>query len=73
MIFLILYIYKFCTFFLNKVNILNYVDIGHFDNTKIVVKLKNNDVIIKGSDLVISKLMTDEILITGCYTNIEFR
>ena len=57
----------------NKINIVNYNDIGHFDSNKIVVKVKNGELIIKGNDLVVSKLLNDEILITGKFNNIEFR
>jgi sporulation protein YqfC len=57
----------------NKINIVNYIDIGHFDSNKIVVKTNNRDIIIKGNDLVVSKLMSSEILITGEFNIIEFR
>ena len=57
----------------NKINIINYKDIGHFDSNKIIIKVDNGEVIVKGENLVVSKLMSDEILITGKYTNIEFR
>lgn len=57
----------------NKINITNYIDIGHFDSHKIVVKLKDKEIIIKGNDLVVSKLIDSEILIIGQFTNIEFR
>ena len=57
----------------NKVNIVNYRDIGHFDSNKIVVKVNNGEVIVKGNDLVVSKLLNSEILITGNFSNIEFR
>jgi len=57
----------------NKINIVNYKDIGHFDSNKIVVKVENGEVVVKGQNLVVSKLMNDEILITGDYNNIEFR
>lgn len=57
----------------NKLNITNYMDIGHFDSNKIIVKLKNKDIIIKGNDLVVSKLLDSEILITGDFNSIEFR
>ncbi len=61
------------TIFDNKINILNYSDIGHFDANKIVVKTKLKDIIIKGNNLVVSKLLKDEILISGEFNNIEFR
>ena len=56
-----------------KINITNYIDIGHFDSDKIVVKLENKDIYIKGENLVVSKLLDSEILITGFIKNIEFR
>ena len=57
----------------NKLNITNYIDIGHFDSNKIIVKLKEKNIIVKGEDLVVSKLLDNEILITGILKNIEFR
>ena len=57
----------------NKLNITNYIDIGHFDTNKIIVKLKDKNIIVKGNDLVVSKLLDNEILITGVFNNIEFR
>lgn len=57
----------------NKIDIVNYVDIGHFDSNKVIVKSKTKDIIIKGNDLVISRLMNDEILITGDFKGLEFR
>lgn len=57
----------------NKIDILNYKDIGHFDNDKVIVKHSTGNIIVKGKNLVVSKLMSDEILITGDYSTIEFR
>ena len=57
----------------NKINIINYKDIGHFDSNKIIIKLDNGQIVVKGTDLVVSKLMNSEILITGNFSNIEFR
>ena len=57
----------------NKINITNYIDIGHFDSNKIIVKLNNKNIIVRGNDLVVSKLLDSEILITGEFYNIEFR
>ena len=57
----------------NKINIVNYIDIGHFDTNKIIVKCENKDIIINGNNLVVSKLVNDEILITGKFNNVEFR
>lgn len=57
----------------NKINITNYTDIGHFDSNKVIVKTNYGNIIIKGNNLVVSKLLNDEILITGEFNNIEFR
>lgn len=57
----------------NKVNITNYISIGHFDSNKVIVRYLNGEVLIKGNNLVVSKLMNDEILIEGSINNIEFR
>lgn len=57
----------------NKVNINNYTSIGHFDSNRVIVKYDKGEVLIKGNDLVVSKLMNDEILIEGSINNIEFR
>ena len=57
----------------NKINILNYLDIGHFDSNKILIKCKDKDIVISGENLVVSKLINDELLITGSFNNIEFR
>ena len=57
----------------NKINITNYIDIGHFDSNKIIVRKNNESIIINGNNLVVSKLLNDEILIEGKISNIEFR
>ena len=57
----------------NKINIVNYLDIGHFDSNKVVVKAPYKNIIITGSNLVVSKLMSSEILITGDFKTLEFR
>ncbi len=57
----------------NKINIINYKDIISFDSNIVIIKLDKKNIIIKGEDLVVSKLMNDEVLITGVFKNIEFR
>ena len=57
----------------NKVNINNYTSVGHFDSNKVIVRYDKSEVIIKGNELVVSKLMNDEILIVGNINNMEFR
>lgn len=57
----------------NRVNIVNYQEIGHFDSHKIIVRHDQGSIIINGTNLVVSKLLSDEVLITGYIKNIEFR
>lgn len=62
---------------INKINIVNFYELGHFDNNKVIVRYKidNNihTLIIKGKNLVVSKLKIKEVLIEGVIDNIEFR
>ncbi len=57
----------------NKVEIMNYIEISHFDNNKIKIKYDDGEITIKGDNLIISKLMNDSILISGDIFNIELR
>ncbi|MGE5455754.1 MAG: YabP/YqfC family sporulation protein [Ignavibacteriales bacterium] len=57
----------------NKINIINYTDIMGFDTNEVIVKHKSGEVIIKGNDLTITRLLTDEVLIVGNIKNIELR
>lgn len=61
----------------NKINIVNFYELGHFDNNKVIVRYKiDNNIhalIIKGKNLVVSKLKIKEVLIEGVIDNIEFR
>lgn len=57
----------------NKINVINYTSIGHFDNNKVIINHENGKIIIHGQKLVVSKLVTDEVLVVGKLENIEFR
>ena len=61
----------------NRVNIVNYKELGHFDSNKVIVRYMNNNcnhnLIVKGCNLVVSKLKRCEVLIVGRIDNIEFR
>jgi len=59
------------TLYLNRVNIVNYTSIEHFDDYKIIIKINNKKVIIGGVKLGISKLLNDEVLITGQINDIR--
>lgn len=49
----------------NKLNIINYSEIKDFSSTSISIRHENTIYHIEGKDLVISKMMENEILITG--------
>ena len=57
----------------NKLNIINYSEIIDFSSNLISVRHNDNIYYIDGNDLVISKMMENEILITGKINNINFK
>ncbi len=57
----------------NKLDVVNYECIDHFDTDKIIVRYSGGIVVIKGENLIISKLLNDEILVLGIIKNIEFK
>ena len=57
----------------DKLGITNYLDISHFDSNKIIINYKDGSVMIGGNNLVVSKLVKDELLIEGSIEKIEFR
>ncbi len=57
----------------NKVDICNYESIGYLDDNLIIINYDDGEIKIKGENLVFSKLLNDEILISGKINNIEMR
>ena len=57
----------------NKLNIVNYEVIDHFSFDKVIVRYSDGVVNIKGENLIISKLLEDEVLISGIIKNIEIK
>ena len=55
----------------NTINIINYIEIKDFSNTKIVINSTNGITTIIGKNLVVSKMQDNEVLITGIIKNIE--
>lgn len=55
-----------------KVDIVNYIEIDHFDDTKVIIRYEKGIVKIKGENLTISKLLNDELLILGKVKVVEF-
>lgn len=62
-----IYIYE------DYINIINYEEILSFSENKIIIKCNDKEFSINGSELVITKLLNDELLIKGVIKNIEFR
>ena len=60
-------IYKY-----EKLDIINYTEIIDFSSMKISIRYKDKIYHIEGENLVISKMMEDEILITGNISRITF-
>ena len=57
----------------NKIDIVNYESIDHFDDNKVIIRYKDGEIIIKGKNLVVSRLTIDEALVKGKIFNIELR
>lgn len=55
----------------NSINIINYDEILDFSLTKISIRSKQKIIIIEGKNLIISKMLEDEILVIGNITNIR--
>ena len=55
----------------NRINVVNYDEILEINENNISIKTNNKKIIIIGSNLVLSKLLEDEILITGKLSKIE--
>lgn len=57
----------------NYIDILNYQEVSLFDDNRIIIKNKNGIITIFGNNLIISKWMDNEILISGEVIKIELR
>lgn len=57
----------------NRLNIVNYEEIIDFSLSNIKVKLKDKIVSIEGRNLVINKMVDNEILINGNISNISIK
>jgi len=57
----------------NQMNVVNYTDIPHFKNNEIIISYKEGSIIIRGTELVITKLLNEEILINGLINKIELK
>lgn len=57
----------------NKLDITDFTSIEHFSSDKIIIKTSDKYINITGSNLIISRLVIDEVLINGNIEKIEFR
>lgn len=55
------------------INIINYQEILDFNSTRISIKYQNGITIINGKNLVVSKMIEDEILVLGEFYSINFK
>lgn len=55
----------------NQVDIVNYDEIIDFSLNKISIKYRNKIFVIEGTNMVISKMLDNEILITGNISNLR--
>lgn len=54
------------------IHIMNYVEVVDFSNTKVVIRYDGGINVFYGKDLVISKLLDDELVITGKLFRLEY-
>lgn len=57
----------------NKINIISYTNIDYFDFDKIILTINDKKIVFKGENLVLTKLLNEEIEIRGVLKFIEFR
>lgn len=57
----------------NQLDIINYLRINYMEDNKVSLHYKDGNIVIKGDNLRIKKLLDDEILIVGNIENIEFK
>jgi len=66
--------YKFKIIITDKyINIINYKEIIDFNSNKISIRHNTGIISIIGTNLVVNKMIEDEILITGNFTNINLK
>ena len=58
---------------INNVNVVNYTLVLDFNSNLVSIKYNNGIVDISGTNLVVNKMLKDEILVTGNIENIKLR
>lgn len=57
----------------NQLNVVNYDEIIDFSLVKITIRIKQKIIIIEGNNLIISKMIDDEVLVSGNISNISIK
>lgn len=56
----------------DRVHIINYIEIMDFSSNRVVVRYRGGFTTLEGVDLVVSKMMDDELVIEGKLKSIEY-
>ena len=59
--------------FKDKVNVVNYTNIVNFTSKEVTIKYDGGLLLVTGNNLSISRLLIDEVLVTGNIEKIELR
>ena len=54
------------------VHIMNYEEVEDFSNTRVVIRYNKGKTVLLGTDLVVTKMQDEELLITGKLKTIEY-
>lgn len=54
------------------VHIINYVEIVDFSSNKVIIRYRDGFMVLNGNDLVVSKMVNDELFITGKLKSVEY-
>ena len=57
----------------NKLNIVNYIELIDFNDYVVKIKYIDGILLVKGNNLILKKILNDELLIEGNISTIEFR
>lgn len=55
----------------NSVYIVNYLELVDFSSTRVIVRYDGGTIVLNGKDLVVSKMLEDELFIVGKIKSIE--
>jgi len=55
------------------INIINYLSVNYMEEDKISIRYKDGSILIKGQGLSVIKMLDEEILIKGLFSDLEFR